>query len=439
MAQFDELPDKILLKIFSYLSIENITLCVRNVCSRWRRLSEDDTIWEESFYYPDANTPIEIIIYTLENVPSLRKFEYFGTCNVIERLSECCRRVKDLIIPYIELSAALIEVTMRRLTELSVLNITISPSEEGFQITSIIGQSETLTHLTLLSSGATTVREGLLKPIADGCPNLNTLRCETFNLPNSEICYLLRHKNQQLEAYEHYGLLSAEFLGALNECTNLKEIAFLSVEFDGPYKKLSPITNLKTLRTLEMTGCRLPMLKIIPLTLFLDTLSHLTAICITYACANIDDLLNKIILKSPVLEHLDLEGNAKLRCRGLRNISTCKMLKHLDVSMCKQLGRKAIKYVAEGCPELHYLDVSSIPMSESMFRQILRCRKLNTLSIIGCDSTGINLKLISTYIPGLLYLYIGPEFQLSDEVISEVQQRMPHLNIIIGSAQSVDI
>jgi hypothetical protein len=101
-----------------------------------------------------------------------------------------------------------------------------------------------------------------------------------------------------------------------------------------------------------------------------------------------------------------------------------------------QLDTKAIKYVAEGCPDLQHLNVSEIPMSGSMFRQILRCRNLKTLLIIGCDLTGINLNLISTYITGLLYLYIGPEFQLADKVIGELKQQMPHLTIKIGSAQS---
>jgi hypothetical protein len=431
MARFDELPDKILLKIFSYLSISEIVLCVRNVCSRWRTVSEDDEIWMESYYSPDANTPKECIISTLEKTPALRKFEYFGTCNVIEKLSQCCRRVTELVIPHIELNAALLQVTMERLAELSALFITISPTEEGLKITSIIGQSETLVHLNLQSSGETTVMAGLLKPIADGCPNLNVLICEAFNLPNSEICYLLQRKKQQLQGYEHCGLMSPDFLTALNECTNLNAISFLNVEFDGPFKKIPPITNLKNLRKLEMTGCRLPMLKVIPLTLFLQTLSHLVFIGVSYACGNVNDLINKIIMKCSVLTHLDLEANFELRCRALRNISTCKMLNYLDISMCMELRTKAIKYVAEGCPDLQHLHVTGIPISESMFRQILRCRNLKTLFMSASELTGINLKLISTNIPGLLKLCIPAEFLLPDELVGELKQKMPHLTIKI--------
>jgi hypothetical protein len=41
MACFDQFPGDILLKIFSYLSIDDLTLSIRNVCTRWRTVSED--------------------------------------------------------------------------------------------------------------------------------------------------------------------------------------------------------------------------------------------------------------------------------------------------------------------------------------------------------------------------------------------------------------
>jgi hypothetical protein len=171
------------------------------------------------------------------------------------------------------------------------------------------------------------------------------------------------------------------------------------------------------------------MLNILPLTVFLDTLSHLSYIGISFAQGNIDDLINKIILKCPALASLDLEGNLELRCRALKNISSCKMIKYLDVSKCKELGKKAMKYVAEGCPDLELLDVSGIHISESMFRQILRCRNLKILLMRDCDLSHINLNLIPRNISGLSYLYIGPHSQLRDDVISDMKSRMPHLTI----------
>jgi Leucine-rich repeat (LRR) protein len=435
MARFDDLPDKTLLKIFSYLSIKDVSMCVRNVCTRWRAVSEDEVIWKDWGYFPDARTPEEDLILAFEHFPELRKFRYYGTCNVVEKLSEYCRKTRVVHVPHIKLSADVLKLTMKRLTELRELVITISPTQDGLELTRIIGLSKSLESLYLRSSGENTVVKGLLKPIADGCPNLNTLKCENFNCPNSEIYYLMKCKKHQLVVYRHYGVVSADLIKAINECPNLTRLAFIGANFDGPFQQIPPITNLQNLSVLELARCRFPMLKIIPLTIFLDTLPRLNYIGISYTKANIDDITNKIILKCPLLTHLDLEGNEELRCRGFRNIRFCKMLKYLDVSNSKEIGTKAIKYVAEGCPELQHLDVSGIPISDSMFRQILRCRNLKTLFMKDCDLTRINLKLISTNISGLLRLYIGPHFQLQNEVKNEMRQQMRNLTITQASAE----
>jgi hypothetical protein len=278
--------------------------------------------------------------------------------------------------------------------------------------------------------------EGLLKPIADGCPNLKILKCEAFNCPSSEICYLLKCKKHQLVSYDHRGLVSADFFKAINECTNLKRLTFTDVNIDGPLHEIPPITQLRNLQTLEISCCSFPMVKKIPVTLFLETLPYLSYIGIPYAEGNINDLMNKILLKSPSLKYLDLEGNAELHCRGLRNIRRCKMLKYLDVSLCIRVGKKAMKYVAEGCPDLQHLNVSGIPISDSMFRQILRCRNLECLLMKDCDIRGINLKRTSTNISDLLQLHIGPHLELEEDVIEEMKQDMPHLVVRDASGTS---
>jgi hypothetical protein len=429
MASIEQLPDEILLKIFSYLSIEQISLHLSNVCARWRAVSEDDDLWKNRTYFPKANTPKEKIIFMLENMPALRKFQYYGIHNVIEKLSECCRKISVLIIPGIKLNATLLELTMERLTELSALHISISPTRKGSQLTRIIGQSKTLLNLILDSSDRKALASGLLKPIADGCPNLKKLKCGAFNCPNSEICYLMKCKKDQLQAYDHYGHISADLMKAMSECMNLKRLTVLSVDIDVTVHELCPITQLQNLTVLQMTYCKASVVYKIPLTLFINALPRLTYLGIPYALGNIDAITNEIIQKCPLLTHLDLEGNDEFHSRGLRNIGSCKMLKCLDVSRCTELGVEAMKFVAEGCPDLQNLDVSGILVSESMFRQILRCRNLKTLLIRYCDLRNIDLKLIPRNIPGLSYLYIGPCFPLPDDAINEMKETMPQLVI----------
>jgi hypothetical protein len=241
----------------------------------------------------------------------------------------------------------------------------------------------------------------------------------------------MKCKKDQLQAYSHSGHISADLIKAMIECTNLKSVAFLDDDIDDKVHKLPPInrTQLQNLTALQLSNCRTPTLNKIPLMLFINVLPRLTYIGIPYAVGNIDTIVNEIILKCPLLTHLDLEGNVELPCRALRNIGSCKMLKHLDVSRCTKLGVEAMKYIAEGCPGLELLDVSGIPISDGMFRQIVRCSNLKTLLMEDCDLSHINLNLIPTNMSRISYLYIGPCFQLPNDAIHVLRAAMPHLVI----------
>jgi hypothetical protein len=432
MASINDLPDEILVTIFSYFSIEEITLHIRNVCTGWRLVCEDYSIWKNYTYFPKKNTPIEEIMLQLRNMSGLRKFQYCGIHNVVEKLSECCRKISVLIIPNIQLSASLLKLAMERLTELRVLHILILPSTEGGELTNIIGESQTLHSLILRSSSTYTLAEGLLKPIAEGCPNLKKLKFEDLRLPNSEICYVIKCKTVQLQAYGHYGRISANLIKAINECTNLKSLTFNTFEADDDVRQLPPTTQLQNLTALRVSCSSAPVVEQILATLFINTLPRLTYLGMS-TFGNIDALTNQILLQCPLLTHLSLEGNTALQSGALSNISSCKMLKYLDVSDCTKLDAEAMKFVAEGCPELQHLDVSNIPMSDGLFRQILRCRNLKTLLMKNCDLRYIDLNLISTNISGLLYLYSGPAYQLPHHVIYAVNEAMPKLVIKMAS------
>jgi hypothetical protein len=182
--------------------------------------------------------------------------------------------------------------------------------------------------------------------------------------------------------------------------------------------------------------CELQAVRTLTLTAFHGVLSQLSYVGICYTQGNADDLVNEIILKCTALTILDLEGNFDLSFRALKNISSCKILKYLDVANCRELGKKAMRYVTEGCPGLEFLDVSGIHISERMFQQILRCSNLKCLLIKDCDLSEINLNLIPVNISGLSHLCIGPHLQIRDDVISDMKNKMPHLSIVETSTES---
>jgi hypothetical protein len=184
------------------------------------------------------------------------------------------------------------------------------------------------------------------------------------------MCYFLQHKVHQLVTYELHGAVTAIIFTAINECTNLKRISFFGNGSNGILNGTILITKLQNLKALEISVYTFPMVNIMAPMLFLNTFSHLSYIGLTYKGGDTDDLTYTIILKCSLLTHINLEGN-QLHYTGLRNINSCTMLKCLEVSACIRVGRRAITYVAEGCPQLQHLNVSHNPVSERMFRQIL--------------------------------------------------------------------
>jgi hypothetical protein len=273
------------------------------------------------------------------------------------------------------------------------------------------------------------IPEGLLKPIADGCPDMKKLKYHGFMCPNSESCYFLESKKGQLQAYGHHGHVSADLIKAINECMNLQILAFNNVDIDEEAQALAPTTQLQNLTALQVLYSKVSAIHHIVLTLFVNTLPRLTYIGILYALDDVDEITNTIILNCPLLTHLDLEGNAKLTFAGLRNIGSCKVLKYLDVSRCIKLDDQAMKFIAEGCPELENLDLSLIYISDAMFRQILRCKNLKTLLMRYCDVNHLSLNHFSTNIPGLMYLYVGHNLPMSYYVALELTETMPNLVI----------
>jgi hypothetical protein len=178
MARFDDLPVEVLVKIFSHLKKGEIIYTTRNVCTHWRKVSEHYKLWTGWMFFPSLTMTENYIIDILKSMPALRQFAFLGKCNVLKGLSEYCTKSGVICVPFIDISADVLHLIMERLPKISDLRITVNPTPEGLEISSIIGKSDTLICLELRSSGQEEVMEGLLMPIADGCPNLINLRCQ---------------------------------------------------------------------------------------------------------------------------------------------------------------------------------------------------------------------------------------------------------------------
>jgi predicted secreted protein len=313
-------------------------------------------------------------------------------------MTEYCTNLKHLHIPYVPINANELRTLQRRLPSLESLSIDVS---EGSDLTQIIAGFQNLVSLGLSTHYIREPITNLLNPIAYGCPKLKNLRSAYLFCPEEEILLVVQRKKQALAEYYHYGRLSERVFKAINECTNLKTLTFGNAGFEGPFDEGICITKLKHLKTLQFICCDFALLKNIPRSLSLVPFSHLLLFSVTFVCENIDAIINSVLMTCPLLKRIVLEFNYGLHEDGLRNISNCKMLESLNLSFCLELNARAIQYVADGCPQLQYLDMSGNIITRDVFQQILKCTNLRTLLLRRCILTSSDIQLIKTRITKL--------------------------------------
>jgi hypothetical protein len=96
--QFDDLPYEILLKIFLYLSNEDLSLSTQNVSMCCRAVSQHNKLWRNAVFNPRKEiTDIEIVKY-LENMSALKSYSAMReTANiVIDTSCRSCRNIQGV-------------------------------------------------------------------------------------------------------------------------------------------------------------------------------------------------------------------------------------------------------------------------------------------------------------------------------------------------------
>jgi len=61
LMSFNDLPDEILLKIFSHFGPEDLCLIIAKVCERWNILAKNKVLWKKLSYRCDRSSDISRI------------------------------------------------------------------------------------------------------------------------------------------------------------------------------------------------------------------------------------------------------------------------------------------------------------------------------------------------------------------------------------------
>lgn len=231
----DALPDELMINIFKYLPLETILEC-DNVCSRWKKLARDPTLWRGIvFTYSGkpgqseiSDRNLEIIGTHSECIRSL-KIQYVYSYPVIKSIIEQCPNIISLQLVMCRISKEFEDDITRwpNLRKINLKNSLILMNNVDILVP--YDNFKYLNYLALSDFGLpAATRDSLLR-----CNNLSQIFIEKVkNLDLEYVKNLINSKMAILSALHIYGgdAVNDECLLMLSHCHLLKDLAIIRCE-----------------------------------------------------------------------------------------------------------------------------------------------------------------------------------------------------------------
>ncbi|PNF39133.1 hypothetical protein B7P43_G01363 [Cryptotermes secundus] len=456
---FTDLPDELLLIIFSNLSIEDLAMSVQHVNSHWKNVSQDDSLWEYQTFSPGCKMSDEEISRHLRNMPALRSFcPSRGTnTKVVDTLCKYCRDIRHIYFGYShKLRNSTLHQILKKFPHIEKLVIPLPKETDQLYFADLVAQFQKLTTLSFTSHCVSTVSNGVLRAIADGCPSLQCLDLGFGIFQNQDVEYFLEKKGQQLLSFCYRGYMSNVAHRFLTECANLEYLIYEHCNDDLPGTDIHCLSNLSQMRNLTLIAIKEGQTRNVSTIFKNESMSKLITLCL-YNSNDFDGSSLTVILKNcPQLQRLTVEDCALTdygfqyigNCKNLQFLDTagcslitdksmeyvgagCPNLSHLRVADCYKLTNKGTEYVCSGCQKLKYLSIQNCPeMTDDVMEHIFKSKQLEVLEL-SCNShlSGINFHLIPSTLVHLTELHVQDCSSLDKKCMEKLKEEMPQLLI----------
>ncbi|XP_049842516.1 F-box/LRR-repeat protein 7-like isoform X2 [Schistocerca gregaria] len=415
-ASIDDLPEEILIKIFSHLSFTELVDVVRKVCRRWRKLSRDLKLWADKEYHvgisqhcnsencKSGRTEREAI-RIFRSARNLRKVHMWCAVSphVIDVLCDKCRRLTDLRLHAAQMLGY---STVKNLVEqCSGLRVLTAP-DELLKTEKFSEAVSRLQHLRVLSLqeryvGTTCIlRPCVLRPLGDGCPRLVEIDFGRMSVDTDNLKYFLNAKKNTLKCLRIKWSVGGTrrvvpLLPVYADSLERLELYEYDIVRDSAREAFTTVGSLKNLRELRMsipdrippgtaalafTNGGLPQLKVLDLPHGYGVEDN-TVIAISHGC--------------PALRQLSVTHATKLSPAAFSEIDRLEHLEILDVTGCSRLGGGLFPCLV-GLPRLHTLRMGTMYFGTTYFTElqpgvssILKLSGLHCLTFDYSDVTGV--------------------------------------------------
>jgi hypothetical protein len=413
MAALIDMPDVVLLKIFSYLNAEDLAISIPYIDFRWNELSKSPMLWKDITFTPAPNLTESDIIQHLKNMPELRSFRLRHGKHIdmiITAIIAHCKHIRHVVMGWKRgPSQQKVEELMYFFPQMECLEVTIPGSQFNIDFAKLYGNSSNGSTLTMLNRWSSHLL------VNEAIPSVTCL-------PKSEVGIreMLVVRMQDLETLGIACNLTSNIFRTICNCKNLKhlfvccEVLQTTIEID--IYQLTALNDLESLQLQCLQRCILMSKRS----------------CVFHRLLKLEivggggSVFRSMIISANLI-YLNLQDSSFVD-ENLVDISLCKMLIHLDISDNINLTNKCIEYVAYGCHSLQFLDISYCEnMTGDIINILHTCRELQALWMDGLNFIEGNFHKILALFPHLKEISI--KHSDVSETARDLKRSKPSLNV----------
>ncbi|XP_047100491.1 F-box/LRR-repeat protein 4-like isoform X2 [Schistocerca piceifrons] len=357
----DDLPDELVVEIFSYMSFSENIEVLQKVCTRWKILAQDAHLWLNKKYVVRWETSEEEAIATFDAVPQLRTviMEKDVSHRVFEALSRSCPHLTTLqTSPWQMLTYTEADNLFTSCRDISTLAVTERGLREDVRFLEAMARLTDLRVLHLYGFVNTEMAIPL-HILADVCPHLCDLNLDS-------ICYQIRDAEYFVSSHRCVlerlrmrwtsveGRSIAPLLPTCAETLQqLELICYENVSLEEAAEAFTALGQLHNLRQLLIVVTDWNVRHLVPAVFENGGFPKLQQLQL--ACIVVDETMRGVVEHCPELRELELHG-----CEGhtdalFETLRRLKKLETLKINSCTCLGGKSMSHIAK-LTTLHTLE-----------------------------------------------------------------------------------
>jgi hypothetical protein len=434
MTSIDDLPDEMLLRIFQYLPAEHLPMTVPAVSARWKDLSQRNTLWKNVTFTPPITMSEEEVAYALQTMPRLQSFRLKHGENIdyiVDSLCLYCPDIRHIVMERKRgptFDRVLKIVTLYR--DIDSLDVLVPGAEFQIDFAKFYPIQRTRPFSLAISNA---VSAKLLEKIF-GKVRLGDIYMKP---PYDDVEHLLNSRRCTLKymSFTTMIITSVEMY-MISKCKHLKQLYLCSEGFFVTVLDLNLLTELQNLECFQL--CILHLIEIHGTLVTGREMLRLVKLEIVCKCSVSNESIAVMFKLCPNLQHVKVQTR-DLKDESLTTISGCQRLKHIDISFNQHLTDMSVAYIAMGCSELEFLDVSSCSsMTEEIVNTLSSLTHIEELRLDQQNFSAQCLFSIPTLLPNVSAISVRGCIQLCPADIERLESTYPHVKCLRDERMFVD-